>query len=183
MATPTVDAPLARIPMSWTSYCDLDESTRGEYVGGHLVMVPSPTQHHQRICTRLTAVLEAAAPPGVSVSLGWAWSPAGSQVEFIPDVMVYPDAPDGPRFSGIPHLLVEVLSTNRSDDLTTKARLYAHHGAPRFWVVDPRDHVLVAFELNGTAYHRTARLTAGSKLLEVAGVSVDLNLDELLTPG
>lgn len=96
--------------------------------------------------------------------------------------MVYPDAPDGPRFSGTPHLLVEVLSTNRSDDLTTKTRLYAHHAAPRFWVVNPHDHALLAFELNRTSYQRTARLTSGRSLLEVADARVDLNLDALLRP-
>jgi Uma2 family endonuclease len=40
--------------------------------------------------------------------------------EFIPDVMVHPVTAENVRFTGTPLLLIEVLSTNRSDDLVVR---------------------------------------------------------------
>lgn len=38
--------------------------------------------------------------------------------------------------SGIPKLMVEVMSTNRYDDLYRKRFLYAEMGIPEYWIID-----------------------------------------------
>lgn len=182
MSAPARDAPGTRTPMDFTQYLALGEDVRAEYVDGSLVLVPSPTQHHQRVCTRLHAALDAVVPSGSAVSMQWAWSPQGAAAEFIPDVMVHPTVADGPRFTGTPHLVVEVLSTNRAHDLTSKATHYALHGAPHYWIVDPRDHVVLAYELDGAAYRTVTTLTAGTAELRFATGTLTLDIDELLRP-
>lgn len=180
MSAPALEAPTTRTPMTFEDYLRLGEDVRGEYVDGSLVMVPSPTQHHQRVCTRLTVALDAVLPAGSDVSMQWAWSPPGAAAEFIPDVMVHPSVPDGPRFTGVPHLVVEVLSTNRADDLTAKATHYALYGAPHYWIVDPRDHVLLAYELDGAAYRTVATVASGTADLRFATGTLALDIDQLL---
>lgn len=51
-------------PMALAEYHALGEDVRGEYVGGRLMMTPSPTRDHQTACRRLANLLDEAAPEG-----------------------------------------------------------------------------------------------------------------------
>lgn len=124
-----------RVPMSWEQYWALNESVRGEYVEGQLVVTPGPDREHQRVCRRLATAIEQVLPPGFEVDEGWNWTPVVG-VNVIPDVLVYPATTDLVRYTGTPVLAVEVLSDNRSDDLVRKRALYATFGLPHFWTVD-----------------------------------------------
>lgn len=64
--------------------------------------------------------------------------------------------------TGVPHLLVEVLSSNRRDDLVSKVSRYAAWGAPDHWVLDPRDHAVLTFRNVGGVFELTERLTGGN---------------------
>ncbi len=80
-----------------------------------------------------------ALPPTHEVISHWGWKPNAN--EFGPDVMVVPLNDDEVRFTGIPALAVEVLFSNRSDDLIWKCHRYAQAGLPHYWIVDLRDRV------------------------------------------
>lgn len=68
--------------------------------------------------------------------------------------MVYPATEEMTRFAGVPVLVTDVLSGNRSDDLVTKSGKYAVAGLSHCWVVDPRDHPLHTYVLSdGTCRH------------------------------
>jgi len=56
-----------------------------------------------------------------------------------PDVFVIcdPSKYDDKRCYGAPDWCIEVLSTNRSDDLYKKLALYQAHGVREYWIVDP----------------------------------------------
>jgi Uma2 family endonuclease len=109
---------------------------------------------------------------------GWGW--AVGEDEFVPDVMVYPPTQESVRFTGTPRLVVEVLSGNRAGDLVVKANRYAAAGLADYWVVDPRDHQLDAFVLEGGAYRLTGRFNSGLATLHFGGVAVDVDIDALL---
>jgi Uma2 family endonuclease len=166
---------------TWAEYCALDTEGRSEYIGGRIVMAPSPTQRHQRTARRLANALEEVLPDGWAVTEAWAWKPGAD--EFAPDVMVHSQTPQDERFTGTPALVVEILSNRRSRDLVLKMALYAEAGAPHYWVVDPRDGVLQAFALvpEQKIFRQVARLEGAARATLPFGVAtLDVDLPALL---
>jgi Uma2 family endonuclease len=119
-----------------------DDGNKYELVRGELFVTPPPSENHETILARLTAIL---APFVAQHNLGMVYHPRavlrfeGSEVE--PDLMVrqerrgpgrdWDDAP-------IPILVVEVLSgsTRRRDNVQKRA-LYLDAGVEQYWIVDP----------------------------------------------
>ena len=143
-------ASVSRQRLTWDEYVNLGEHVRAEYIDGCAVVTPSPTREHQAACARLIRVLEADLPVGHEVIGAWSWKP--DENEFIPDVMVHPTTAENVRFTGTPALVVEVLSTNRGDDLVLKLHRYAQAGLAHYWILDPSNRVLLAYQLDEGVY-------------------------------
>ena len=100
--------------------------------------------------------------------------------------MVHPVTTDSIRFTGHPDLVVEVLSTNRNDDLVTKTTKYAAAGVRHYWIVDPRSRTVDAYTLTSdSVYAPVAHLAEGQRadmLVDTNGpgpVTVQLDLVDL----
>lgn len=135
---------IAGQPMSRSDYEALPEGTRAEYVDGTAVMTPGPSWEHQAIVQRIYRQLEQMVHPPAAVSQGSLWETGHGSVR-IPDVMVAAQRPTGARLTEPPLVAVEVLSTNRADDLVRKSTEYLEAGVQQYWVVDPRDHCLSVY--------------------------------------
>jgi len=137
-----------------------DDGHRYELVDGVLVVSPSPSRRHQRAVYRLWQQLNNACPPELEV-LGAPFDVVlADDTVLIPDVLVARRADLTERdLPAAPVLAVEVLSpSTRRFDLMLKRSRFESAGAASYWVVDPDQPSLVAWELRAGAYAEVAEV-------------------------
>ena len=155
-----------RVVLTYRDYAALpDDGRRYEIHEGELSVTPAPGTRHQKISIRLAATLHHhvsarglgevfAAPYDVILS-----DPTIVQ----PDIVFVANDRLG-RISergieGAPTLVVEVLSpSTREADRDTKLRLYARHGVPWYWIVDPDARVVEVYRLEAGSYVLSKRI-------------------------
>ncbi|KIX77762.1 Uma2 family endonuclease [Streptomyces sp. JL4002] len=165
---------------------------RVEILHGRLTVTPPADGRHARTLTRLVVAFHeaGAAQAGLDFLQGIGiWLPTGPDDYAIPDFsLVEADflgakgrnncyAPDVFR------LVVEVTSSNWSDDLGTKAESYAAAGVPVYVIADRHhDEVVVCRDPRGGTYRlRTSHKRGTSvSIPEDIGVSLELSVDLLL---
>jgi Uma2 family endonuclease len=137
-----------------------DDGLRHELIDGVLIVSPSPVRLHQRAVTRLTIALEAGCPDDLEVLCAPFDVALADDTVMVPDVIAarrsdYTDT-DLPT---APVLAVEVLSpSTRRFDLMVKRSRFEAAGCPSFWVVDPDEPRLVAWDLDDGAYVEMANV-------------------------
>ena len=133
-------------------YAATPEGERWELIDGALYrMAAAPNTRHQTISLMLGALIDRHVIPlllGLLYRAPYAvFLPGESAVE--PD-LVYVGALHRQIISsrgceGAPDLVVEILSpSNREHDLAVKRELYARHGVPEYWIIDPNRETLLA---------------------------------------
>ncbi len=157
--------PKVRIPFTVRDYKALPESEtkRYELLGGELVVVPSPTWKHQDVSARLQFYLKAFVDEhNLGHVVGAPLDVVLSEEDVVqPDILYISHErasiirEDG--VYGAPDLIIEILSpTTAERDRTFKKTLYARHGVPEYWIVDPIVNTVEIFTLKEEGYERVA---------------------------
>jgi Uma2 family endonuclease len=157
------------LPMTYDEYALLPrDRNRYEILDGELHMTPSPDYLHQVVLSRLFAILWAYIEPRRLGRLLF----APMDVLLSETNVVQPDLlfirhdrlpPRGAKNIQIPpDLAVEALSpSSGEEDRVHKKRIYARHGVPHYWIVDPEGRTFDVYVLEGSEY-RLAGSFAGN---------------------
>ena len=118
------------------------DTERTELINGEIVAFASPMFIHQDISTEITSELrryirkmggKCRAYENSNVKLN-------DSTLIIPDVFVgcRPELFDKLKYNGAPDLAIEIVSSNRLHDFSTKLMLYQNNGTREYWIVDPK---------------------------------------------
>lgn len=135
-----------------------EDGHRYELIDGVLFVTPGPVVLHQIAASGLESVLRTRCPDNLRVLH------APLDVVLADDTVVEPDLLVARRadfaeknLPVAPLLAVEVLSpSTRMIDLSVKRDRYRRAGVPSYWVVDPAEVRLVAWELHDGEYEQVA---------------------------
>jgi Uma2 family endonuclease len=129
-----------------------------EIIDGELVTHPRPSPRHGLAASALGVELGEAFQKGRGGPGGWIFI-VEPEIHLGPHVVV-PDiagwrrerlteVPDAPYLEIAPDWVCEILSgSTERRDRTVKMRVYAEAQVPHFWLIDPRQQILEAFELS-----------------------------------
>jgi Uma2 family endonuclease len=137
-----------------------DDGHRYELVDGTLIVTPAPRPIHQRAVLRLAVLLSPSCPPDLEVFVAALDVVISDITVMQPDVLVARRADLTDRnLPAPPVLAVEVLSAStRHIDLGTKRLAFEAAGVASYWIVDPDEPSLTAFELERGEYREVARV-------------------------
>jgi Uma2 family endonuclease len=153
-----------------------DDGHRYELIDGTLLVTPSPGHHHQRAVARLLRLLEDACPRDFEVVIAPFAIVFSDDTELQPDLLVARRSDITPKdLRSAPLLAVEILSrSTRSFDLHTKRARFEQEGTPSYWVIDPDEPSLTAWELHDGAYVEVARVAGNETFRATLPYAVDV---------
>ena len=123
-------------------------------IDGRLVVTGVQPPAHQAAVVALMVQLKQGCPSDLLVSVGSLDFRPSRGLSLRPDILVTSRADAGPQYVRQALLAVEVLSpTTRVTDVVTKRELYAQHGVPAYWLLDPDRQELTILHL--TILHLT----------------------------
>ncbi len=156
----------ARVILTYDDYAALpDDGRRYELYEGELVMTPAPRPRHQQVIGNLYLVMvEHVRARGLGEVFLSPIDVILSRITVLqPDLVYIERAQLGVvtdrAIESAPTLVVEVLSpSSNARDRGIKQALYAQHGVPYYWIVDPAARTVDALGLAGDSYAAVARL-------------------------
>ena len=152
---------------------DTEERNKMELDDGELYIMPRPRSPHQfivlRLCLYIANYIDSFAEPPAAVHLDQVTILSRDPRHvLVPDVSVIltgqPGQIVGGYFEGVPHIAVEVLSSDRNRDLIRKRQLYAEAGVSEYWIFDPVNDTALLLELHDGDYVQRSLLTASDTL-------------------
>lgn len=153
------------VVLTYKEYAALPaDGRRYELHEGELSVTPAPSPRHQRILGSLNEIVRQHVR---ARNLGEVlFAPVDcilDETTVVQPDLVYLDptrlgAVSDRGIEGPPTLVVEILSpTTTLIDRSTKLQLYARHGVPHYWIVDPDARAVEAYGLTGSGYQLAAR--------------------------
>ncbi len=121
-----------------------------ELINGEIIAQAAPNILHQRISREVTYAFNSFiksrggkceifnAPTDVKLK---------DDTVVQPDIFIGcdPDKFDDHKYNGAPDLVIEIVSSNRSDDFTKKLALYKSTGVREYWIIDPENERTVVY--------------------------------------
>ncbi len=161
-----------RVVLTYRDYEALpNDGRRYEIHEGELSVTAAPGSRHQELVAKLIAAMHVHV---IARGLGKVF-PAPFDVILADTAVVQPDivyvATD--RLAGIserglegaPTLVVEILSPSTAQtDRHTKMQLYARHGIPWYWIVDPDSRTVEVYALGEGGYALSTRVAGDEQL-------------------
>nr|WP_245633187.1 Uma2 family endonuclease [Luteipulveratus mongoliensis] len=148
-------------PLTWRDLEDRpDDGHRYELIDGALVVTPAPHWRHQRGVTQLWLALHAECPDELEVFVAPLDVRLAEDTVLQPDVLVARRSDLTERYlAASPVLAVEILSpSTRLIDLNLKKARYEAAGCPSYWVIDPVEPSLIAWDLQDREYVEVAHV-------------------------
>lgn len=144
-----------------------EDGCRHELLDGTLIVSPAPRWPHQRVVANLLVTLHAACPPQLETFVAPLDVTMGPRTVLEPDVLVVARSALGEKvLEDLLMLAVEVLSpSTRRLDLTRKHAAYEAAGVASYWVIDPDEPRLTAWELRDGTYVEVASVVGVDILL------------------
>ncbi|WP_225735691.1 Uma2 family endonuclease [Gulosibacter chungangensis] len=145
-----------------------DDGYRYELIDGVLIVTPAPRVRHQRVLAQLVRILQESVPSDLEVLFAPIDVVLADNTVIQPDLLVAPhDAFTETELPGPPLLAVEVVSpSTRSIDMLLKKERLQRAGCPHYWVVDPDEPSVIAWDLVDGSYVEVDRAT-GTETFEV----------------
>jgi len=157
-----------------------DDGHRYELIDGTLIVSPSPSLRHQRVHSRLMKLLLLACPAQLEVLSAPMDVVLADDTSVQPDILVVRSDLPGPKVTEPPVLAVEILSpSSRLIDLNLKRARYERAGVPSYWIVDPDELRLMAWELSDAAYVEVADVSGDGTWQAARPFSVTVVPDRL----
>ena len=137
-----------------------DDGSRYELIDGALVVTPAPPVKHQRMAGGLYVALRAACPPDWEVFFAPFDVDLDVRTSMQPDLVVVRRSALGLRgIAEAPLLAIEILSPSTAMiDRNLKFTKLQQSGCPSYWLVDPEEPALTAFELVDGHYTEVAHV-------------------------
>jgi len=145
-------------------YLLLPEGAPYQLINGQLIMSPAPKRSHQKLAIRIGALIlshcDKTQVGEVYISPFDVYLDDENVVQ--PDICFIAQAnlsiltEDGAQ--GAPDMVVELLSpSNAYYDVRAKLQLYEKFGVKEYFIVDPADNMVVAYQLAGGRYKEVYR--------------------------
>lgn len=177
--------PNPEIKFTYEDYKNLPESEtkRYELLEGELVMVPSPTEPHQRVSGNLEFILRQFVKERNLGSIYHApLDIVLSQEDVVqPDIMLISKERANiiteEAIMGAPDLVIEIISPGTSRrDKTLKRTLYARHDVKEYWIVDPKGKIVEVYTLEKAGFKLVKKYNSPEKLYSplLSGLEVPL---------
>lgn len=156
--------------LTYEDYAGVPEEAGYQYelIDGVLVRDPTPSFHHQRVSRRLQRLLEDyfwEKDPGGELFNAPLDLALGEYTVIQPDLLYLPGSRPARRMplDTLPELVVEILSPSTSrKDRVTKLNHYQAAGIPHYWIVDPDDGLIEAYQLREGLYIAAVRACEGA---------------------
>jgi Uma2 family endonuclease len=161
-----------------------DDGHRYELIDGTLIVSPAPASRHQVVVAGLYRTLHRRCPEDQIVLFAPVDVALGDSTVMHPDLLVARRSDLTDRDLPVaPPPAVEVLSpSTRHIDLVLKRSRFEAAGCPAYWVVDPDEPSLRAWQLRDGTYEEVGRVVGATAFHTDRPYPVDVTPDALVEP-